>query len=354
MPVTFQILKDKKVETYPRDPLPFLDHFSKTGLYRRKAFGKIFAGSVDNETAANFQFENGFIGAIFDAYCLHNNLSIRPDDVWLAILIQFSLYLNANAEKFRKFFVSHDGKKELKSNNSFSFEHFARDMAAKMQESIIDNEVKNWILPNFTTTTENDITVASFIMMSSMQQYFSFSLSSACEIPNITLEGELKDWESILTRVQRFKKYDDKILNAWCDMLIPIIEEFCNAMTEKINADFWSKICHLNGSGGSGTSYLSGWVTAFSAFDKNGNWRGDKRSIVIFGEKIEGEWPIIDTKEITPGIVTVPFNFDGSDAMIFTGHFAFDAKNDKTLLAPRLDWIAAFMDEEKIKKYMEY
>jgi hypothetical protein len=44
---------------------------------------------------------NGFVNAVIRAYGHHHALVIRPDDVWLSILTQFSFYVNANAELLR-------------------------------------------------------------------------------------------------------------------------------------------------------------------------------------------------------------------------------------------------------------
>jgi len=57
--------------------------------------------------------DNGFVNAVMRAYDEHHHLIIRPDDIWQAIMTQFSFYLNAKAEKFRSKFVNFEGKKEL-------------------------------------------------------------------------------------------------------------------------------------------------------------------------------------------------------------------------------------------------
>ncbi|KAJ4286402.1 hypothetical protein N0V88_008025 [Collariella sp. IMI 366227] len=41
------------------------------------------------------------------------HLWLWPDDVWLAVLTQFSFFVNGNAEALRSFFVTHTDKPEL-------------------------------------------------------------------------------------------------------------------------------------------------------------------------------------------------------------------------------------------------
>lgn len=55
---------------------------------------------------------NGLVHTLEAAYSHHHHLTLRPDDVWLAVLSQFSIYVNKNAESLRSYFVTHEGKKE--------------------------------------------------------------------------------------------------------------------------------------------------------------------------------------------------------------------------------------------------
>jgi len=56
---------------------------------------------------------NGFVHTVLECYNKHHALTIGPDGVWLAILIQFSSFVSGNAEGLRSPFVLHEGKKEL-------------------------------------------------------------------------------------------------------------------------------------------------------------------------------------------------------------------------------------------------
>lgn len=61
-------------------------------------------------------------------------------------------------------------------------------------------------------------------------------------------------------------------------LLRPVLTRFVQAfaISETNSAqdtDFWGRVCHYT-SGGSGSTYLSGWVTAFCVWNDEGKWMG--------------------------------------------------------------------------------
>ena len=224
---------------------------------------------------------NGFVHTVIEAYNRHRALIVRPDDVWLAILTQFSFFVNGNAEALRHVFVAHEGKKELEivgggTRYSMDPASMARQMTHLMQQNIIDESLQEWIMPSFTTTTATDSATSAIVMMGTMKAYFSYKFGLMCGIPKVTLEGEKRDWEDILHRLERLKKYGVQTI-AWYHLLRPVISRFVSAYddpTSPKNLDFWNKVAHFNG-GGSGPTWLSGWITAFCVFGEKGEWQGN-------------------------------------------------------------------------------
>ena len=114
--------------------------------------------------------------------------------------------------------------------------------------------------------------------------------------------------------------------------------------------------------GGSGPSYITGWLSAFTCFDKDGKFIGRKREFEVerfigdfshFGgtkmETIVTEFPLINTNDICDNIVSCPVKIDDNgaeyDGTLFTGQVVFEAEQDKTdvypTLRPRNDWCMA-------------
>jgi 1-aminocyclopropane-1-carboxylate deaminase/D-cysteine desulfhydrase-like pyridoxal-dependent ACC family enzyme len=76
------------------------------------------------------------------------------------------MYINAHAEELRSQFVAHKDKKKLvvpisgKIGN-LGFEEFAQNMVEEMQKNILDENLKDRVIPDFSTTTTTDKVVAS-------------------------------------------------------------------------------------------------------------------------------------------------------------------------------------------------
>jgi Domain of unknown function (DUF4419) len=218
---------------------------------------------------------NGFVQAAIAAYCHHHHLTIRPDDVWLGILNQLSFFVNAHAEELRSFFVSHDDRKELEiveggNIHSADFGAIAERMTKLMVKNLNDPQLLPWIMPDFSTTKDTDKVVASILMMGSMQKYFSYRVTLSCGIPSVTLLGERADWENILQRLEKLPHLGSEA-GQFYNLLKPVLTYFVASFdtpTAPSIVDFWNKIAHE--SGGSGPTYLSGWITAFCFWDEDG------------------------------------------------------------------------------------
>ncbi|KAF9999365.1 hypothetical protein BGZ80_006581, partial [Entomortierella chlamydospora] len=223
---------------------------------------------------------NGFVHTVIHAYNRHRALIIRPDDVWTAILVQFSFFVNGNAELLRSQFVSHEGQKTLRIEGfgdryTMDFGKMAQNMTIEIDRNVVDPSLREWILPNFTTTTDNDTIISSVVMMATMKKYHKYVFHTMCGLPKVTIEGEKRDWENILGRLEKLKQYGVETI-AWYHLLVPVISHFIKAFDDphgSENLDFWSKVCDKDGFG-SGRSYLVGWLTAFCAFDEEGKWLG--------------------------------------------------------------------------------
>ncbi|KAJ6456679.1 hypothetical protein C8R45DRAFT_913864 [Mycena sanguinolenta] len=221
---------------------------------------------------------NGFVNTVVTAWGEHRALIIRPDDVWLAIIAQFSFFVNGNAELLRANFVAHEGKRTLTIvSDSMDFALLSRQMGDLIHKNIVDPALRDWVLPSFSTTTTMDTTVGSMLMMAAMKKYFDYRMVPTCGIPRVTLEGEREDYALILRCLEKLKEYGLQTI-AWYHLLFPVISQFVKAFDDPDspeNLEFWLKAaCHETF--GYGSHEWSGWITAFCVFSEQGEWRGPR------------------------------------------------------------------------------
>ena len=278
--------------------------------------------------------DHGFVRAIRNAYSYHHHLTLRPEDIWFSILTQLNFFINAHGEELRSFFVPHEGQKELEvidggTIDTADFGALAVRMTSMIEKNVLDPELRTWIMPEFTTTTDTDRVVAAILMMGSLQTYFTYKVSLLCGIPTVTLLGERKDWAQILKKLDKIPELGDEPAK-FTDLLRPVLQRFVSSFDSPNSPqilDFWSKCVHQ--SGGSGPHYLSGWITAFCFWDPDGrslygdephrstNRRFFKNHDVGF--ELDGMlFHRVDTDDIPAGYASVPVTVDDNGNVLET------------------------------------
>jgi len=310
---------------------PYLGDIRRPNGAKRTLLSSSFdQWDVPQTTTKIAPFENGFVDGLIHAFENDLHLVIRPDDVWLSILTQFSMYVNGNAELVRRLFVVHEGKKDLVVDvtpfplSKVDFGRFAQEMASVIQENVVDSELKSWMLPSFSTTEDHDKSVASFVMMGTLQKYFNYMMKCGCGLPSVTLLGERSDWEEIQRKLDKLPTYGPEPAE-WAEVLRVVlrymIKTFDNPDSREVK-NFWLRVCHTAGREGSrlGVKSLSGWITAFSFWNEEGKRRyawsdeelssrsqdwdvvEDRKRLILDGLT----FPIISKADISKGVVTLP------------------------------------------------
>ncbi|KAF0687044.1 Aste57867_21183 [Aphanomyces stellatus] len=345
-------------------PSTAANHLSSLKEFNQEGCGEVLQASPLEYGGKNTcATSNGFVLGVVRAYNEHHHLVLRPDDVWLAIMTQFGLYANANAEMLRHSLVKHDGKKELVvtdvgSLRTVDYGRLASRFIGEMEDHLVDPTLGEWVLPGFSTTTDHDRIVGSVVMMASMKKYFDYKIRLKCGIPTVTLLGTVEDWMAIRTRVDALLQYGPQMTD-WVELLSPVLDQFVNAAKANVEKSFWQRICNYI-AGGSGPSYLSGWITVFSVFNTDGQWQGSERTIrkskknafridEKTGEYIKldaemSEFPVLEIGAVSPGYLTVDVTIDDNGveykSLMFAGHMSYAVQRGDTIV-PQLMWAIA-------------
>ncbi|KAF4956354.1 hypothetical protein FGADI_3931 [Fusarium gaditjirri] len=271
-----------------------------------------FDGSLEeNHVSAS---RNGLVWSSFYAYSTHHHLTIRPEDVWFAIVTQLSAYINANSEKMRDYFVSHDGQKQLEvidyaTLHTADYGKLSQAMALEIAKNIKDPALREWVVPSFSTTTENDRIVGSVLLMGALQKYFSYRMCLECGIPSVTLLGEVTDYEDILKRLDKLDEMGEEP-TGFAKFLRPVLRNMILSFTQPSDPaihTFWNQIVDIHRM--SGGDRISGWITAFCYWDNEGIVHSPNRADCTFDGLM---YTYVDTDSIPCGYVTVPVEVDDS------------------------------------------
>lgn len=185
-------------------------------------------------------------------------------------------------------------------------------LTREMDQYLVDPVLRQWTVPDFTTTMPTDKVTAAVLMLGAMKKYFTYSMCVCCGIPSVTLLGIKGDWYKLLRRIEYMPRLGPEAA-LFAEQLRPVLGHFVqtfDAPTDPAVVSFWARIVHEQDNG-SGPSYLGGWMTAFCFWGVDGR-RLDR-------EELEGYIPedkrcvvdgvryhIVDTGAIPDGVVSVP------------------------------------------------
>jgi hypothetical protein len=109
-------------------------------------------------------------------------------------------------------------------------------------------------------------------------------VSRGCDIPSVTIEGTVQDWQSISSKLDRLRGFE---LEWWVNELKPIIAQIIQAKSGAFNRDFWMGMVRYNHAvpgveydsqgnwiGSQRPSTITGWITNFFPYDKSGQRLG--------------------------------------------------------------------------------
>jgi hypothetical protein len=225
-------------------------------------------------------FNHGFLETLDLAYNHHLGLVLKPDDIWILIAMAFAQHINIEPEKYRSQLVNFKGRKTIRIRedglmpgrgvaNDWQglniFSRFSEEIKSNMSE-----DLHTLLVPNFTTTTELDITVSQMVLMNTMQSFFEYIVEGRCGIPYITLLGTTDDWVQLRGNVDQFLGFG---LEWWLQDLRVVLDHFVAASQGQPDVPFWQRIFrgeHQEAAYYSPeTNYVSGWVHVFFPYLAN-------------------------------------------------------------------------------------
>ena len=224
------------------------------------------ASSFGDKPLVQINIANGLAAAAHVAFMDHYPLTLSPDAVWITLTQGLAAHINENAEKLRKKFVAHEGKKIIrifrdsfvKGDPDNDWAGCFDEFSGKIKTEIGENNHAS-IVADFSTTGALERAVSEIVLMDSMKSYFDYRVHTCCGIPEFRIEGTRDDWARIIERVKGWNKIDPE-LETWTGPACRFVQNFVDAFDGKENPDFWRDFYKYESSWGSGGPTVSGWI----------------------------------------------------------------------------------------------
>lgn len=289
-------------------------------------------GSVQLECISHFRYvpfecsgdwrplNNAFIAAIHAAFSQHYPLVLTPDAIWLCIVQGLAHHVSAHSEKLRRRFVAHEEEEDKQpvtikrddfikgspiNNWPETFEAFSDEVRRHVGEETHDR-----LSPNFSTTGPVERAAAQVVLMDCFRQYFCYKMVCICGIPSITLKGTPDDWKLLRQKVVELIGTE---MEWWVDALQPILDQFVEAASGKVDRKFWSSIYKLEEA--YGESYINGWIVALFPYLHTSGGKSHTRNHHL-EQWVDGNYSgHLTSSRFPPGVVSVPFEWHVLDAV---------------------------------------
>ncbi len=259
--------------------------------------------------------KNAYFDALSTAFNQHVPLVLKPDTTWLCILNGLSHHIDEDPEGLRRHFVEHEGKERIEVKVDSPDPPYAPDEVWEQGIKLFSGELQKYlgkkhdlIVCDFTTTDETDRLASEVMLMGAMKHYFDYRMLFCCNLTNVTVLGEPKDWEDIKNRLGAMSEFN---LQWWTQELVPIIDQFKESCAGNPDLSFWKRMFVREGKGSGGQYGFGGWLCSFFPYLMA---EGGKR---VRNPKVNWASPgTIDPEDIPASISSVPVTVvkqDGSE-----------------------------------------
>ncbi|KAK4191912.1 hypothetical protein QBC35DRAFT_257672 [Podospora australis] len=282
-----------------------------------------YDGTLNSGTSAKPVFTDlvpsgdSFVRGAIQAWGEHLHLEIRPEEVWFTVLTQMNFFMEANAESLRHLFVKHQGQ-EVIFIEDYTWTDVLWRFKDEIQKRVLTPWLLDWIVPNFSTTTDNDVMTSNILMMGLVKAYFRYEGGIICGLPSVTLLGEKSDWVKLQKKLERLSFFG-KEPEEYQARLAPIFKRFVQSFDTPDDPEikkFWNQIVFASYSNVCGAAPLdvSGWITGFFNWDEEGRLIGRYGQSVV---ELDGvKYVSHDITRLPVGYARAPFimrDFDNVD-----------------------------------------
>lgn len=228
-----------------------------------------FFQALNTQSMVDAPISRLFVSA-HNSFDMHVPLTLAPEIFWYAIVNQVAIYVKSRSAEFKHVFSKDfsDEKVLLEVRDNSLVYGQPSDWAATIamfREKFAENmpeETLGIFLPQFSTTTAEKEAALLVNFMDTVSKYYKFMVSTLCGIPKFRFEGELADWELLLSHIKELSALIP--IPGYYDDLIPVIREICEGRAHIMSHKFLDSVYKVDAE--SGGPYANGWLTALNAY----------------------------------------------------------------------------------------
>lgn len=242
----------------PADTLLF-EKFGEGVVYRPE--------EMQSKQFVECNIQHSFLGALHIAYAEHRPFVLSPEAFWLCITQGVSMKLkNENFNTNENKAITQDKQIIQIRNDDVALDENPdwTPVVNRLRDTLrILNNIENvdFFVPHFSETSLEETNVFTITLMESLENQFGLRVLSGCGIPKIYLSGSIEDWIWIKSNVQKLRRYN---MQAWAEILTPLVDEILNAKRGSVNTKFWQNI--YKSESVYTQQYISGWVLKLFPF----------------------------------------------------------------------------------------
>ena len=215
-----------------------------------------------NNPASNENlYHSGYIEYLKSAWKSHFSIVLKPDDIWYMILSELTTAIAKDSKKYKSLFsIAADDEKIKISVPTGDPEEINEQLIINALKNRVPSDV-NSFLPKFSTTTPIIQMAMNICFCDLVSPYYSYS-TYLCGIPNIRIEGEIEDWELVMTKLMELSIiFSGTPLRAYIDRCLNRSILIIGAIKTS-NSEFFQKIFKIKHCG-SGHDTITGWILEF-------------------------------------------------------------------------------------------
>lgn len=220
---------------------------------------------------------HGLVLTIHEAFSKHLTLELSPDDIWTLIVQGIGQHVARNPDKFRSQLVNHEKGKQIidihaddlqiGQTTSDQWINIVKQLKIKTLEHIPQNSIARKMVQIYSTSTEMHNFLYSAGILSTLQNFMSYTCTTLCGIPRIVLKGTIQDWQKLSKDLNdlNLSNFDEELI-PWDEVLREIVNRLSHVRILTENDPFPSaehirflkNIYKYNSE--SGGESVSGWI----------------------------------------------------------------------------------------------